>query len=181
MLSLRKPSNHWKNRWWNTLKRIIFDFCYIVIFIPRILICFESFVMLRTQEASNKKSFKHQIGFTFFSSLYYMYARLTAVYFTSSVLFKSIQVYTQRRDIFILTTSDNGVCLCINRDCLQCTSQAVFCSTVHRCIHKEGIFLFWPLVTMGFVYVSTFRWYIFFTLLSLFSWTIGCLTAYKSC
>ena len=56
-------------------KNIIFDFCYMEIFIPRILICFESFVMLSTQEPSYKKLFKHQIGLTFFS-LYYMYARL---------------------------------------------------------------------------------------------------------
>ena len=66
--------------------------------------------MLSGQEASHKKLFKNQIVFTFFS-LYY--ARLI----TSLAVFCSIvriQMYTKRRDIFILTTDDNNLCLCIN-------------------------------------------------------------------
>lgn len=64
-------------------------------FTHRILICLESFVMLSTQEASDKKLFKHQIGFTFFS----LYDAKLITFFN-----QYMQVYTLRRDIFNLTS-----------------------------------------------------------------------------
>lgn len=51
--------------------------------------------MLSTQEASDKKLFKHQIGFTFFS----LYDAKLITFFN-----QYMQVYTLRRDIFNLTS-----------------------------------------------------------------------------